>query len=164
MPGLIPLIKKVTPDRPVIYRSHIQIKSDLCATENTPQHDVWQYLWKNIQQADMFISHPIPDFVPHDVPREKVAYMPATTDWLDGLNKPLNSWIAGYYGNMYNQECHAQLMYVSSPSPPRLWKTWRKNIYMYGCADMTQGPSLPSQLVSPLRGAAKEKGGVERVQ
>lgn len=114
MPGLIPLIKKLTPYRPVIYRSHIQIKSDLCATANTPQQDVWHYLWKNIQQADMFISHPIPDFVPPDVPRKMVAYMPATTDWLDGLNKPLNSWVTSYYGNMYNTECHGQLMYVSS--------------------------------------------------
>ena len=81
MPGLIPLIKKITPNRPVLYRSHIQIRSDLCEKKGTPQADVWQYLWENIQHADMFISHPMPHFVPSNVPREKVAYLPATTDW-----------------------------------------------------------------------------------
>lgn len=81
MPGLIPMIKKVTPNRPVLYRSHIQIRSDLVAKAGSPQAEVWDFLWSNIQGADMFISHPIPDFVPHTVPREKVVYLPATTDW-----------------------------------------------------------------------------------
>lgn len=81
MPGLIPLIKKVTPDRPVLYRSHIQIRTDLVAKQGSPQADIWDFLWSTIQYADMFISHPIPYFVPHTVPREKVVYLPATTDW-----------------------------------------------------------------------------------
>lgn len=55
----------------------------------------------------MFISHPIPSFVPEIVPREKVAYLPATTDWLDGLNKNLNEWDLGYYGSIYNRECRS---------------------------------------------------------
>ncbi|RKK78524.1 Trehalose phosphorylase [Fusarium oxysporum] len=110
MPGLIPLIKRFTPDRPVVYRSHIQIRSDLIAKDSSAQADVWKFLWSNIQLADMYISHPIPAFVPHTVPRAKVAYMPATTDWLDGLNKPLRDWDVGYYGNMYNASCHAQKM------------------------------------------------------
>lgn len=29
----------------------------------------------------MFISHPVPEFIPVSVPAEKVAYLPATTDW-----------------------------------------------------------------------------------
>ncbi|EXK35803.1 hypothetical protein FOXG_14686 [Fusarium oxysporum f. sp. lycopersici 4287] len=110
MPGLIPLIKRFTPDRPVVYRSHIQIRSDLIAKDSSAQADVWKFLWSNIQLADMYISHPIPAFVPDTVPRAKVAYMPATTDWLDGLNKPLGDWDVGYYGNMYNASCHAQKM------------------------------------------------------
>ena len=81
MPGLIPLAKEMNKMRPVLYRSHIQIRSDLVEKDGTPQADVWQFLWKNIQHADMFISHPIPSFVPKDVPRSKLAYMPATTDW-----------------------------------------------------------------------------------
>ncbi|KAH6951164.1 hypothetical protein BKA56DRAFT_505774 [Ilyonectria sp. MPI-CAGE-AT-0026] len=110
MLGLIPLIKKITPDRPVLYRSHIQIRSDLVAKAGSPQADIWDFLWSNIQLADMFISHPIPTFVPYTVPREKVVYFPATTDWLDGLNKELNNWDSGYYGHIYNVACHSQRM------------------------------------------------------
>uniref|UniRef100_L2G0U6 Clock-controlled gene-9 protein n=1 Tax=Colletotrichum fructicola (strain Nara gc5) TaxID=1213859 RepID=L2G0U6_COLFN len=93
MPGLIPLIKKITPDRPVLYRSHIQIRSDLTSKAGSPQEDIWNFLWSNIQYADMFISHPIPIFVPHNVPREKVVYFPATTDWLDELEWPARKYI-----------------------------------------------------------------------
>jgi len=107
MPGLIPLIKKLTPNRPVLYRSHIQIRGDLAVQEGTPQADVWQFLWQNIKLADMFISHPIPSFVPSNVPASSVAYLPATTDWLDGLNKDMNEWDQGYYGHIYNEQCHA---------------------------------------------------------
>ncbi|KAI1382871.1 glycosyltransferase family 4 protein [Hypoxylon trugodes] len=110
MPGLIPLIKEVTPNRPVIYRSHIQIRSDLVAQGGSPQEQAWNFLWSNIRHADMFVSHPIPKFVPDNVPRELVTYMPATTDWLDGLNKPINEWDTGYYGSNYNSQCHAQHM------------------------------------------------------
>ncbi|TVY25528.1 Trehalose phosphorylase [Lachnellula hyalina] len=106
MPGLIPLIKNLTPDRPVLYRSHIQIRSDLVDTPGTPQADIWDFLFSKIKHADMFISHPIPSFVPANVPRSKVCYLPATTDWLDGLNKDLNIWDQGYYGHMYNEQCH----------------------------------------------------------
>ncbi|KAK0110556.1 hypothetical protein ONS96_002161 [Cadophora gregata f. sp. sojae] len=107
MPGLIPLIKNLTPNRPVLYRSHIQIRGDLAVQEGTPQSDVWQFLWQNIKLADMFISHPIPSFVPSNVPVSSVAYLPATTDWLDGLNKDMNEWDQGYYGHIYNEKCHA---------------------------------------------------------
>jgi len=81
MPSLIPLAKEASPKRPVLYRSHIEIRSDLAAQEGSPQADVWQFLWNNIQHADMFISHPMPSFVPKNVPRSEVAYLPATTDW-----------------------------------------------------------------------------------
>jgi hypothetical protein len=110
MAGLIPLIKRCIPDRPVLYRSHIEIRSDLIAKDGSAQADIWEFLWSNIQTADMYISHPIPAFVPHTVSRAKVAYLPATADWLDGLNKPLKDWDAGYYGNIYNSSCHAQKM------------------------------------------------------
>ncbi|KAL5628563.1 hypothetical protein BROUX41_003311 [Berkeleyomyces rouxiae] len=110
MPGLIPLIKNKTPKRPVLYRSHIQIRSDLADKPGTAQAEVWEFLWNNIKHADMFISHPIPEFVPKNIDRKMVAYMPATTDWLDGLNKPLNDWDTGYYGHLYNNACHAQNM------------------------------------------------------
>lgn len=56
MPGLIPLIRKVRPEIPVIYRSHIEIRSDLVHNPGSPQEEVWKYLWNNIKLADLFIS------------------------------------------------------------------------------------------------------------
>ncbi|KAI1174233.1 glycosyltransferase family 4 protein [Nemania sp. FL0916] len=110
MPTLIPLIKKISPDRPVIYRSHIQIRSDLIEKEDSPQREVWNFLWEAIRLSDVFISHPIPKFVPKEIPRSMVAYMPATTDWLDGLNKPIDAWASSYYLNLYNRECASHQM------------------------------------------------------
>jgi hypothetical protein len=49
--------------------------------EGTPQYDIWHFLYDRISPADMFISHPMPSFVPANVPLPKVAYLPATTDW-----------------------------------------------------------------------------------
>jgi alpha,alpha-trehalose phosphorylase (configuration-retaining) len=85
MPGLIPLAKKADPDRQVLFRSHIQIRSDLVAQQGTAARDVWKFLWNDIQHADVFISHPVRSFVPDDVPLNKLAYMPATTDWFAHL-------------------------------------------------------------------------------
>jgi alpha,alpha-trehalose phosphorylase (configuration-retaining) len=56
MPGLIPLIKQFRPDLPIVYRSHIEIRSDLVRIKGSPQEEVWKYLWNNIQLADLFIS------------------------------------------------------------------------------------------------------------
>ncbi|EFE34120.1 heat shock trehalose synthase, putative [Trichophyton benhamiae CBS 112371] len=105
MPGLIPLIKKATPNRPVIYRSHIQIRSDLIDQPGSPQEECWQYFWESIRQADLFISHPVEAFVPSTVPKESVGYLPAATDWLDGLNKSMDDWDVGYYGRVFNGKC-----------------------------------------------------------
>ncbi|OJJ97125.1 hypothetical protein ASPACDRAFT_1858587 [Aspergillus aculeatus ATCC 16872] len=110
LPFLIPMIKQRTPHRPVIFRSHIQIRSDLTDTPGTPQAEAWELLWEAIEQADLFISHPVRDFVPNNVRPEKVGYMPATTDWLDGLNKPLSDWDACYYGRIFNAKCREQYM------------------------------------------------------
>ncbi|KAI5300911.1 hypothetical protein KEM55_004016 [Ascosphaera atra] len=110
MPGLIPLIKKVTPHRPVIYRSHIQIRSDLVAEKGSPQAEVWDFLWETIQKADIFISHPVKAFVPHTVNPDIVGYLPATTDWLDGLNKEMDERIAGNYGRVFNAKCRESRM------------------------------------------------------
>lgn len=81
MPCLIPIAKKAAPERPVIFRSHIQIRSDLVNTPGTPQAESWGFLWSQIKLADCFISHPVRAFVPRDVPPEIVGYMPASTDW-----------------------------------------------------------------------------------
>ncbi|MCJ1282590.1 hypothetical protein MMC26_001915 [Xylographa opegraphella] len=110
MPGLIPLCKKADPDRQVLYRSHIQIRSDLVKEQGSAAQGVWQYLWNDIKHADLFISHPVSNFVPDDVPKEILGYMPATTDWLDGLNKDLNAWAWGFQIHNYNVECQSREM------------------------------------------------------
>lgn len=81
MPGIIPIAREAAPDRPIIFRSHIQIRSDLVGTRGTPQAEAWEFLWDQIKLADCFISHPVNTFVPEDVPKEMVGYMPASTDW-----------------------------------------------------------------------------------
>jgi hypothetical protein len=80
MAPLVSMIKDKTPSRPVIYRSHIQIRSDLVDKTDSPQAEAWSLLWNRIQRADYFISHPVPSFVPKDVPRQKVLYVPGSTD------------------------------------------------------------------------------------
>ena len=87
--GLIPYIKKENPSAKIIYRSHIQVEASLIDQKQEQQYITWSFIWSYAQQADLFVSHPIDKFVPQEVPRDKVVYMPATTDILDGLNKPL---------------------------------------------------------------------------
>ncbi|TFY53615.1 hypothetical protein EVJ58_g9355 [Rhodofomes roseus] len=111
MPGLIPLIKRVRPDMPIIYRSHIEIRSDLVSVEGSPQQEVWKYLWNNIQHADLFISHPVNKFVPSDVPPEKLTLLGAATDWLDGLNKHLDAWDSQYYMGEFRSLCAREKMH-----------------------------------------------------
>jgi len=110
MPGLIPLILKVRPEVPIVYRSHIEIRSDLVHKEGSPQEEVWKYLWNNIQHTDLFISHPVNKFVPSDVPIEKVCLLGAATDWLDGLNKDLDPWDAQYYMGEFRSLCIKEKM------------------------------------------------------
>ncbi|KIM49416.1 glycosyltransferase family 4 protein [Hebeloma cylindrosporum] len=110
MPGLIPLIKKIRPELPIVYRSHIEIRSDLVHVPGSPQEEVWKYLWNNIQHADLFISHPVSKFVPSDVPTEKLCLLGAATDWLDGLNKELDPWDSQYYMGEFRSLCAREKM------------------------------------------------------
>jgi len=110
MPGLIPLIRRTRPELPIIYRSHIEIRSDLVHIAGSPQEEVWKYLWNNIQIADLFISHPVNKFVPQDVPTKKVALLGAATDWLDGLNKELDPWDSAYYMGEFRSLCIKEKM------------------------------------------------------
>ncbi|KAF1915723.1 hypothetical protein BDU57DRAFT_281631 [Ampelomyces quisqualis] len=97
MPKLVDIAKRYDPQRPVIYRSHIQVRADLTDKAGSPAAGVWGWVWNHVQKCDLFVSHPVADFVPKIVTPEKVCYMPATTDWLDGLNKRLKSWDSQYY-------------------------------------------------------------------
>jgi len=105
MPTLIPIIKKLRPDLPVIYRSHIEIRSDLVHVKGSPQAEVWEYLWDRIKHADLFISHPVNKFVPSDVPLETLGLLPAATDWLDGLSKTMREHDLQYYFGQFRSLC-----------------------------------------------------------
>ncbi|RIB23632.1 Glycosyltransferase Family 4 protein [Gigaspora rosea] len=102
--GIIPHIKRLNPTCKIIYRSHIEICADLIRNDpNGPQAEVWDFLWGFISQADLFVSHPIANFVPDNIPREKVVLLPASTDPLDGLNKELSQTDLNYYKMVYNR-------------------------------------------------------------
>lgn len=104
MPGLVRIAKKLDPNRPVIFRSHIQVRADLADQEGTPTSEVWDWVWNNVKDADVFISHPVREFVPSKVIFPRVGYMPATTDWLDGLNKQLGDFDMQYYIREFEME------------------------------------------------------------
>lgn len=104
MPKLVQIAKKNEPDRPVIFRSHIQVRADLADIRGTPTCEVWDWVWNNVKEADVFISHPVREFVPKNVIHSRVGYMPATTDWLDGLNKTMSHWDMQYYIREFEAE------------------------------------------------------------
>jgi len=95
--GLVAHIKKINPRARIIYRSHIQITADLINKKVKQQFSTWKFLWQFIKLADLFISHPIPEFVPNTVKENKLIYMPPSTDPIDGLNKKLTRRQKDYY-------------------------------------------------------------------
>jgi glycosyltransferase involved in cell wall biosynthesis len=110
MPSLVEIAKRADPDRPVIFRSHIQVRSDLADKAGTPANDVWNWVWNHIKQCDVFVSHPVREFVPASVNFNRVGYAPAATDWLDGLNKSLNDYDRRYYFHEFRTECSKTCM------------------------------------------------------
>ncbi|KAK4689437.1 hypothetical protein P7C73_g671, partial [Tremellales sp. Uapishka_1] len=108
--ALIPLIKKKRPDAKIIFRSHIQVQSELTDDPSTPQHRTWNYLFNFIKDVDLFLAHPVRKFVPENVHESlPVLYMAPSTDPLDGLNKPYGAVSVQYYRQQYNslstQQC-----------------------------------------------------------
>ncbi|KZT74138.1 glycosyltransferase family 4 protein [Daedalea quercina L-15889] len=149
MPGLIPLIKRVRPDLPIIYRSHIEIRSDLVSQEGSPQQEVWKYLWNNIQHADLFISHPVNKFVPTDVPAHKLALLGAATDWLDGLNKHLDPWDSQYYMGEFRSLCTRDKMHELA---------WPAREYIVQIARFDPSKGIPNVIDSYARFRKMAKG------
>ncbi len=101
--GLVPFIKNINPKAKIIYRSHIQIESHLTNKSGTAQAKTWDFIWNNIKNCDLFISHPVEEFIPKQIPEEKTVLMPPTTDPLDGLNKSLTSGQMNYYLKLFNK-------------------------------------------------------------
>lgn len=100
--GLLPLIKAAYPKIKIIYRSHIQVYAPAIDRGDRQNRTTWDFVWKNASLADIFVSHPIAAFVPREVPRDKVVYLPATTDPLDGLNKKIVGAQKNYYLDLFN--------------------------------------------------------------
>jgi len=157
MPGLIPLIKKVRPELPIVYRSHIEIRSDLVHVKGSPQEEVWKYLWNNIQLADLFISHPVSKFVPSDVPVEKLALLGAATDWLDGLNKDLHPWDSQFYMGEFRNLCVKEKMAELK---------WPQRDYVVQIARFDPSKGIPNVIDSyaRLRVMLKESGRVTEAE
>lgn len=101
--GLVPFIRKINPRSKIIYRSHIHMVYSLLKKPKTSQNITWNFIWNNIKSVDCFISHPIKNFIPDNVPWQKVVMMPATTDPLDGLNKPITKKQSNYYLKLFNK-------------------------------------------------------------
>jgi alpha,alpha-trehalose phosphorylase (configuration-retaining) len=110
MPSLVRIAKSLDPERAVVFRSHIQVRADLADSEGSPTSEVWNWVWSHVKDADVFVSHPVREFVPSNVDFEKVGYLPATTDWYDGLNKELSDWDTQYYIHDFNSQCFKSRM------------------------------------------------------
>lgn len=95
--GLIPFIKGsegyegINPKAKIIFRDHIQSLGKEMSTPGTPQKKSWDFVYRHnrVNEADLFVFHPVEDFIPDDVPRERSVLMPPCTDLLDDLNRPL---------------------------------------------------------------------------
>jgi alpha,alpha-trehalose phosphorylase (configuration-retaining) len=109
--GIIKLLKKINTTAKVVYRSHIEIRSDLTDCTNTVQHRVWNYLWENIRLCDIFVGHPVDRFIPESVKQSgmKIIQMPAVTDPCDGLNKPLDDFALRYHRLLFNRSAFDQM-------------------------------------------------------
>ncbi len=81
MCSLVPLCKEKAPERPVVFRSHIDIVRKRVAEKGSNVEFVWKSLWEYIKVTDVYIGHPMREMIPEDVPERMLGYMPATTDW-----------------------------------------------------------------------------------
>lgn len=117
--GLIEKIVAQNPDAPILYRSHIQFRSDLAAQDGTPQSEVVEFLVDKMagpgRKIDAFLSHrsrdeDIDGFLPKTAegnvdPRlaDKVMYKVATADQVDGLGKRLTPEQQDYQLSLVNE-------------------------------------------------------------
>ncbi|KAI9143246.1 hypothetical protein BKA69DRAFT_1063102 [Paraphysoderma sedebokerense] len=102
--ALVPYIRKRNPNCIIIYRSHIELAHP---KPNTPAADAYSHLLGHISSVDLFISHPVAEFLPpkDQFPRNKVMLMPASTDPCDGLNKELVEGDIAYYLDLVKRFC-----------------------------------------------------------
>lgn len=103
--GMIPALKISNPTATIVYRSHIELRTDLMRKKHSIQSIVWKYLWNNIKNCDVFVSHPVESFIPDEIETSqmKIIMTPAVTDPCDGLNKILDHYSSEYYKMMFNR-------------------------------------------------------------
>lgn len=75
----------------LVYRNHIQTHGKEMCTPGTWQEVIWRFLRDDclVSTVDAYIAHPVPGFVPLDMPLEKVWFIPATYTKIDDLNRPI---------------------------------------------------------------------------
>jgi glycosyltransferase involved in cell wall biosynthesis len=108
MPALVSFAKRVDPGRSIIFRSYDMIRTDLISRPGSSAMQIWEWIWSHIQFSDLLIFPPIRSFVPPMVPRERLAYMPLTIDWLDGANKDLADDAVTFYHDEFNDICRRE--------------------------------------------------------
>ncbi|MFH1061941.1 MAG: hypothetical protein V1747_03530 [Candidatus Omnitrophota bacterium] len=137
--GLIPLIRKKYPQIKILYRSHIQIRSeltDLPADDPRSTRSNWEYILGNLWDAEKkefnieaFVSHPVDDFIPADIRRfQKIIVKKGAASDLskngnggfDGLNKYkyFSASDKQYYMDMFNKVLAVSNRIVSEIADP----------------------------------------------
>ncbi|AKM78800.1 MAG: Glycosyl transferase group 1 [Candidatus Beckwithbacteria bacterium GW2011_GWB1_47_15] len=101
--GLIKFIRRWAEDKKIIYRSHIHLDSKLINRSGTAARRSFEYIWANAKKANVFISHPMLEFIPKVVSRDQVVLWGAATDPWDGINKPLTRAQTNYYLKRFNK-------------------------------------------------------------
>ncbi|KRH95253.1 Glycosyltransferase [Pseudoloma neurophilia] len=113
--GFAPRIRAINKKVKIIYRSHIQIRGEHYSTESRIK-TTWDYISKNFFDQtktkpedhpiiDLFLAHPIETFVPSNIPKKLITYLPPSTDLLDGLNKKMSARICRYYQEIFRKAC-----------------------------------------------------------
>jgi glycosyltransferase involved in cell wall biosynthesis len=88
---------------PIIFRWHIQLLTDLIKKKGSAQNKVYRYISENARKSDLFVFHPIREFVPHDVPADRRTFMGATSDRIDGLGKEMPSEEISWWLSRFNE-------------------------------------------------------------
>ena len=101
--GTIPWIKRANPTCKVIFRCHIHLSFERLKDPSSNTFKVWEYLWTFVKEADAFVFHPIDHLYPAEVPIDRLFFMPASFDPLDGINKPLTPQAKAYYQSAFNR-------------------------------------------------------------
>lgn len=110
--GFAPVIRSINKKVKIIYRSHIQIRGEIYP-EDTRIKKTWDYIstllfdqtHSKFPIIDLFLAHPIKSFVPKNIPKELISYLPPSTDLLDGLNKEMPERICRYYQDIFDRAC-----------------------------------------------------------